>query len=116
MTIFVYLPPTSLPFVLSHVTGITSELVSTVVSCVSAGLSMDQIEQMVKQRYMNAYTDRRRQYEKAKELFLKGSPNAVEEVLQLPLEPVKDYEGPSDNIISDCFLYDFRKNIFIIFV
>ena len=26
----------------------------------------------------------------------------------MPLEPVADYEGPSDNIISDCFLFDFK--------
>ena len=29
-------------------------------------------------------------------------------MLQLPLEPVADYEGPSNNITSDCFVVDFK--------
>ena len=70
---------------------------------------MKQIEQMIKQRYMNAYTDRRRLYERENQLFLQSHDNSVNsQVLLLPLEPVADYEGPSDNIISNCFLFYFK--------
>ena len=104
------LPQTTVPFVLSLITGVTYELINAVVSCGSAGLSMEQIEQMIKQRYMNACTDRGRLYERENQLFLQSHANSInsQEALQLPLEPVADYEGPSDNIISDCFLFDFK--------
>ena len=102
-----------LPFLLSHVKGITQELYKTVVLWSNAGLKVEQIESLEQLEY---FEERRKMFNQELKHFCEVimMPLDKESIAQFPASMPEEFKAPSNDFVCKCIIYDYQKRKFFI--
>lgn len=103
------IPPTfQIPFYLLHRTGFTHELATWVHSCVFAGMSFHEIEEVLTQRHRDAYEERKCKYDAAVKAYLESNPDDHLEIRTFP--EFKTSQVPSLETTMSSIVHMFEGN------
>lgn len=97
------------PFFLLHRTGFTRELANWVHSCVFAGMTFHEIEEVLIQRHRNMYEDRKHKYNVEVKAYMEKNPDAnPKEIEEFP--DFKTSQVPSLETIMSSIVHMFEGN------
>ena len=100
-----------LPFLLSHVKGITQELYKTIVLWSNAGLKIEQIESLIVEQQLEYFEERREMFNQELKHFCEviKIPLAKESIPQFPASMPEEFKAPSNDFICKCIIYDYQE-------
>lgn len=104
------IPLESVPFYLSHKSGVTRKLVSLIISLASSGLTFAEVERHVAQQYYDCHWEREVSFRKNTRHFKEKCGESSEKGNS---EPFPGFEAwvklPSDDILIGCFILHFEE-------
>ena len=95
-----------LPFLLSHISGITRELYKDVVLYSSTGMKIEQIECLLAQQHLEYFEERRDMFEKGMKCCQIEQTNSS----KFPISMPDELKSPSNDFICQCIVHDYQQN------
>ncbi|KAJ7373400.1 hypothetical protein OS493_012993 [Desmophyllum pertusum] len=99
-----------LPFLLSHVCGITRDLYKDVVLYSSTGMKIEQIECLIAQQHLEYFVERREMFENEMKCQQEQINSNASTNSHFPISMPDDLKAPSNDFICQCIIHDYQQN------
>ena len=99
-----------LPFLLSHISGITRDFYNDIVLYSSTGMKIEQIEGLIAQQHLQYFEERREMFDKEVKCCQGGQINSNGSTnSHFPKSMPDELKAPSNDFISQCIIHDYNQ-------
>ena len=100
-----------LPFLLSHVSGITRDLYKDIILYSSTGMKIEQIECLIAQAHLEYFEERREMFNNEMKCWQKGQiDSSARSNSHFPICMPDEMKAPSNDFICQCIIHDYKQN------